>query len=68
MKPIKARISRKQPDGTVLVTDFEIPCKTGDEGFRFLEEFVKRCGPVERDAERDRRWVELQAKIARKQA
>jgi hypothetical protein len=54
----------KQPGGTARVA-IEIPVKTGDEGFRVLELMEKHHGSKERDAERDQRWLELQARIAK---
>lgn len=68
MKPTYATILTN-PDGKVLNAVIEIPLKTGDEAFKFIEAFQRKCGVVpKRDPEADKRLAavikrqELEAK------
>lgn len=57
MSSIRVRIF-KPADATVGVV-LELPEKSGDEGFRFLEEFEKKFFDGKRNEERDARWRSL---------
>ena len=60
---IEARIQLRDGD-TVRHYRIEIQ-RDGDEAFRFLEEFERKCGGPIPQLQRDRRWLELQVQKAR---
>lgn len=68
-EPIRIRIWQKLGDGSALCTDVELPAKTGDEGFAFLDAMSRRVGDPKDDA-RDKRWRALrmaEAELKRKE-
>lgn len=67
MPETHARIRWKHGD-QVDESIVSFPLKTGDEAFRFLDEFEKACGGPVKDAARDRRWLDIQRENAAKAA
>lgn len=63
MPETHARVRWKHDD-QVDESIVTFPLVTGDEAFRFLEEFEKACGGPIKDAARDRRWVDIQREKA----
>ena len=59
MAHTRARIRFTEPDGSVRQCVIEFPLKTGDEAFRFLEEFERKCGGPIPQPKRDMRWDAL---------
>lgn len=65
METIPVLFRVRHPDGLVAAVGVEVPVRRGDEGFRVLALFEKHYGAKERDVERDRRLLELKARIAK---